>query len=89
MGDEEFESVKQLFDQYWKRIEVIEPTAELVFAAGEMSELLALRGYDAVQLVSSMYVRAARDGVFMLTWDNDLAAAAYDSGISVIRTTDA
>lgn len=87
MDEDELASVKALFEEYWSRIEVIEPSPELVEAAGDMAELLALRGSDAIQLVSSMYARSAKNGVYMLTWDNDLARASYDAGINVIRTT--
>lgn len=87
MSADELAAAKKLFEEHWNRIEVVEPSAELVRSAGEMSEVLGLRGYDAVQLVSAMSARSTASDVYMLTWDNDLARAAYDAGISTIRTS--
>lgn len=88
MSARELATAKAQFEQHWQRLEVIEPSRELIESAGELSESLGLRGYDAVQLVSAISAWSKAKGVYMLTWDNDLARASYDSGISVIRTTD-
>lgn len=89
LNDAEYAAAKDSFENSWDRIEVIQPNDTVMRAAGDLSELLELRGDDSVQLASAMYARSAAKGVYMLTWDNNLARASFESGISVIRTTDA
>lgn len=48
--------------------------------AGQLAELHALRGYDAVYLATAMGV--ADPDLIVVTWDHDLAAAALACGLA-------
>lgn len=50
--------------------------------AGELAELYALRGYDAVHLATALSVD--EPDLVLLTWDRDLADAAVRAGRAVI-----
>ncbi|MBW3535488.1 MAG: PIN domain-containing protein [Gemmatimonadetes bacterium] len=50
--------------------------------AGEIAELYALRGYDAVHLATALSVD--EPDLVLLTWDRDLADAAVRAGRAVI-----
>lgn len=89
VADDELIKSRIAFEAIWSRIDVIECEKELVTKAGAVAEKRALRGFDAVHLESALEADTDDTTVLMLTWDNDLARAAYDSGISTIRTTDA
>lgn len=69
-------------------MEVTEAAPQLVSGAANLAERHGLRGYDAVHLASALEIRDS-EPIQMLTWDHDLADAAYVSGVNVIRTTDA
>lgn len=65
-------------------VDHIEVTAELVYAAGELSQVHGLRGYDAVHLAAAL---AAADGdLVVVTGDESLAGAATALGLSVSNT---
>ncbi len=51
--------------------------------AGELAELHALRGYDAVHLATALSVDEPT--LALVTWDRDLADAAVRAGRAVIR----
>lgn len=53
----------------------------LARTAGELAERLALRAYDAVHLAAALDI--AEIDILMVTWDQDLAAAARAAGLSV------
>ena len=50
--------------------------------AGEIAELYALRGYDAVHLATALSVE--EPDLALLTWDHDLAEAAVRAGRAVV-----
>jgi predicted nucleic acid-binding protein len=51
----------------------------LALEAGELAQLHALRGYDAVHLASALSVEQS----LMVTWDAELARAAEQAGLAV------
>jgi predicted nucleic acid-binding protein len=61
-------------------MQVVEVTEEVAQSAGDLAGALALRGYDAVHLASSLTLA---DDTVMVTWDRDLAWAAYRSGLDL------
>jgi hypothetical protein len=69
-------------------VDVTEAAPHLVRNAADLAEHHGLRGYDSVHLATAIEIRDA-EPIQMLTWDHDLANAAYASGVNVIRTTDA
>lgn len=75
------------FEQLWRRVEITEAAPFLVNDAADLAERHGLRGYDSVHLASAIEVRDS-EPIHMLTWDRDLADAAYASGVNVIRTRD-
>ena len=76
------------FDEIWSDLEIVEAGDEVVSSAADLADAHALRGYDAVQLASALAIRSANDDVLMITWDDDLSQAAYEAGISVVRTSE-
>jgi predicted nucleic acid-binding protein len=66
-------------------VDVIEVTAELAHAAGELAQEQGLRGYDAVHLAAASSI--ADDDLVLVTGDNGLAVAATALGITVAITT--
>jgi predicted nucleic acid-binding protein len=79
---------KRKFDLLWQELRVVTPDRELVHDAGELAERHALRGFDALHLASAVNMRtsAIDYDVLMVSWDADLATAARDAGMSVLRT---
>jgi predicted nucleic acid-binding protein len=61
------------------QLTIVEMTAELVDAAGDLAEAHALRGYDAVHLAAALTLG---DPVFASA-DRDLCAAASRHGLAV------
>jgi predicted nucleic acid-binding protein len=81
-----FRSTKARFESIWSEIGVLDFDAALIQHAGDVAEVAALRGYDAIHLSSAQAIHAAKP-LYMLTWDKDLARASFDAGINVIRST--
>lgn len=82
----EAEAVCTEFDEIWSDLEIVEAGDEVVSRAAILANAHVLRGYDAVQLASALAIRSAKDDVLMITWDDELARAAHEVGISVVRT---
>ena len=68
--------------ELWQEMEGIVLTEELAMRAGELAELYALRGYDAVHLASAEAIADA-DSV-LVTADRDLASAAASLGLAAV-----
>ncbi len=74
-------SAKRTLDRTWRQVAIVEVSASIAQDAGDLAELHALRGYDAVHLASA---GAASNGALVLaTWDRDLASAAVSQGMGV------
>jgi uncharacterized protein len=71
-------------DSTLAEIDLIEVTAVLARAAGELSQTLGLWGYDAVHLAAAR--SADDDELVLVTGDRVLATAANSLGITVIAT---
>jgi uncharacterized protein len=72
-------------DAIFVELDVIEITAELARAAGDLAQEHGLRGYDAVHLAAARSV--ADEELVLTTGDRDLADAATALGITVSITT--
>lgn len=74
---------RNLLDELWAEIEVVEIDQDLVRSAATLAAQLALRGYDAVhaaavdQLADADLVAAAGDKRLLTAW-NALGIATYD-----------
>lgn len=60
----------------------VELTEGLALRAGELAEIFALRGYDAVHLASAEAI--ADDDTALVTADHDLASAAASLGLLAV-----
>ena len=63
----------------WEEIDGIDVTESLALRAGELAELCALRGYDAIHLASAEAI--LDDGDVMVVSDERLAEAAASIGL--------
>ncbi len=68
--------------ELWLEIDGIELTEQLAIRAGELAEVFALRGYDAVHLASAEAI--ADDDAILVTSDQDLASAAASLGLLAV-----
>ena len=66
----------------WHQIDGIVLTEELAVRAGELAEICALRGFDAIHLASAEAI--LDDGDVMVVADTRLAAAAASIGIEAL-----
>lgn len=72
-------------DDLYDQLALIEVDGTLVRRAGELAELHALRGYDAVHLAAAE--RVASDTTVVVSGDRELLAAAGTLGLAVAATS--
>lgn len=72
-------------DDLYDQLALIEVDGTLVRRAGELAELHALRGYDAVHLAAAE--RVASDTTVVVSGDRELLAAAGTLGLAVADTS--
>ncbi|MGZ8630903.1 MAG: type II toxin-antitoxin system VapC family toxin [Actinomycetota bacterium] len=80
VGRERAQSAVSELDERFATMSVVVLDGSLAVEAGELADLHALHGYDAVQLASALTLGEA----LVATWDADLAKAAQDSGLAVV-----
>ncbi|HEX5585658.1 type II toxin-antitoxin system VapC family toxin [Gaiella sp.] len=73
--------VRQALDR-WAEMEPLELTEPLARRAGELAEVYALRGYDAIHLASAEAI--LDEGDVMIVSDTRLAEAAASIGIAAL-----
>jgi predicted nucleic acid-binding protein len=73
--------VRQALDR-WAEMEPLELTEPLARRAGELAEVYALRGYDAIHLPSAEAI--LDEGDVMIVSDTRLAEAAASIGIAAL-----
>lgn len=83
--DEHTTAVRVLLDR-WGEVEGLELTESLAHRAGELAEMCALRGYDAVHLASAEAI--LDEGDLMVVSDTRLAEAAASIGIDALVPTE-
>jgi uncharacterized protein len=71
---------KKTLEELWLQMDIIEVTASLGKTAGDLSELHALRGYDAMHLAAALLVGADA----LVSADSDLLAAARAVGLPTV-----
>lgn len=77
--------VSQL-DRDWGHYLVVELTPAVTRSSGEIAELHALRGFDAIHLASALWLQSAYSGDFdFMAYDRRLTAAAVDTGLRIPR----
>ena len=75
----QFESSKEIFEELYEKILEVQVSASLLQRAAELSELLSLRGYDAVHLASAETVGEGE--CIFATYDIKLSSAANNLGL--------
>jgi hypothetical protein len=70
------------FETVFESLEAIDPGRQTVLRAGELAEQHALRGYDAVHLASAL--DALGEGDVLVTWDDVLAGAGREAGLTIV-----
>jgi uncharacterized protein len=73
------EQAREEFETLWPQLEVVEITRELVRRAGDLAELEALRGFDAVHLAAALRI----DADVMASADRALCDAAARHGRAI------
>lgn len=69
------------FESLFRELHVVEVDADLARHAGDLAEIHALRGYDAVHLASALALGVAAP--LLVSWDRDVAHAARAVGLAV------
>ena len=65
----------------WRSVTAIDADGSVAAAAARLALSHRLRGMDAIHLATALIVRRARP--VLVTWDEDLARAATEEGLSV------
>jgi len=78
----QYSGLRSRLDDLWAECAVVEVTAAVATAAGDVAERYGLRGYDAVHLTSALQVAAD----VLVCADTDLLQAARRGGLAVIDT---
>lgn len=80
LENDAFAEATRSWEEYWADVRVVEPTAELLTASGDVAERCALRGYDAVHLASALMLDEAP---IVVAWDDRLRAGACAAGLGL------
>lgn len=86
-------SIKRLKKSLENRYAFVEVSANIAERAMDLAEKYGLRGYDAVQLSSAIYIEQKRKSSLMslitfVSADNDLNKAAFAEGLQVENPND-
>lgn len=76
LGADDHQQVLVQLDQDWPHLHVINIDQAVGRAAGALSTLHGLRGFDAVQLACALYAWSRVDELIVATYDPALAQAA-------------
>ncbi len=79
LSERTFDNALAEFEQVRYELVAIGVDEILARQAGELADLLGLRGYDAVHLASAL---ALGGDVALISWDADLTAAAKQLGLA-------
>ncbi len=53
LHDTDYAACRRLLDQLWPQIDIVEADEALILRAAELTDVFALRGYDAVQCAAA------------------------------------
>jgi uncharacterized protein len=87
---EQYAAAKAAWEQRWAQLRVVEAAPGVLDTAGELAEVCALRGFDAVHLASALRLGAPDkpDGPIMVAWDERLRSAAAEFGLRTAPASD-
>ena len=71
---------KKTFEELWLQVDVVEVSASLAQAAGDLSEAHGLRGYDAMHLAAALLIGADA----LVSADAELLTAAGAIGLPMV-----
>lgn len=75
---------RRVFRRDWPRYLRFEVDEALVAGAARLAERLSLRAFDAVHLASALVMREQLGDTVFACWDQGLARAAREAGLSVL-----
>jgi uncharacterized protein len=81
LTEHELNAAEQAWDGYWTATRPVELTAAVEQQAGQLARVHALRGADAVHLVSALAI--GDPALVVAVWDRRLHAGAQAAGIRV------
>ena len=79
---ERYSAALEQLESLWRDLDVIDVIEPLARRAGELADLCALRGYDAIHLASAEAI--LDDGDVMVVSDTRLAEAAAAIGLEAL-----
>lgn len=74
-------SARDLLEQVWDQLAVVNAGPEILQMAGDLAELEALRGFDAVHLASALTAEVD----LLVSSDGQMLAAARNRGLAVLN----
>ena len=81
LSEADLDTAEQAWEQYWAAIRPVELTAAVERHAGNLARSHALRGADAVHLVSALAI--GDPDLTLAVWDRRLHVGAATAGLSV------
>lgn len=75
----ELKWIKYRLQARWRQLEIIEVDADIAAASGDLAEVHALRGYDAVHLACGVVLDD--ESLAFASWDGELRQAAQQLGL--------
>jgi predicted nucleic acid-binding protein len=79
-----YRTARDGFEDLWRQLDRVEVTAGLAQRAGDLTEELGLRGYDAVHLAAAEII--ADPDTVLVAGDGPLCQAAATLGFAITRT---
>jgi len=83
MDEEGHRRAVERLDGEWRGYERLAVSNLVAHRAGELAELHALRGFDAVHLASALRLAERFEGMSFLAFDDRLVTAAEDASLSI------
>jgi len=80
VGDQ-LDRTKAVLEGYFREFDIIELDDSMARIAGDLAEVHALRGFDAVHLASALSLGVTN--VVLATWDRDLWRAGSAEGLAL------
>jgi uncharacterized protein len=82
----EIGSIKEIFEQDWRKTVKLMPTEATIRRAGELAERFGLRGYDSVHLAAAESLRLGQDADLLrfASFDERLNQSAEGLGLRLL-----
>jgi len=83
VADEQREMYREAVERLWSMVEEVPVEGDLIHRAGDLADLFALRGYDAVHLAALQAVASPGEALFAC-FDRALRRAAGGLGYDLL-----